>query len=248
MRWEGAAKRSEGSRAWGCKHCRGREEGIWRNRSQRWADTQCAAASANRSPPLPANQTSPLEWSTTLSWVGARGSLVLSASFYGFSSVFVGLKPILVYNWNNGVLLWLEKECCKSPRGVFRPQKTSFVPVVDSDDGFALSPMTGWISHLNEHLQRKTNGPTSPYCLFDKRNKVTCPVLLQRDWRTLREQIKSSARDGFHPRWSPKVSPRFNVIRLVLKSTGFVWNLRHFLKRYLFTARKSFVNDFAREW
>ena len=53
MRWEGAAKRSEGSRAWGCKHCRGREEGIWRNRSQRWVDTEYVTASANPCSPLP---------------------------------------------------------------------------------------------------------------------------------------------------------------------------------------------------
>lgn len=48
----------------------------------------------------------------------------------------------------------------------------SFFSVVDSEVDFVVSAVTGWISHLDEHLQRETNGPTSLYCLFNKRDKV----------------------------------------------------------------------------
>lgn len=57
--------------------------------------------------------------------------------------------------------------------GYFWPQKAFFVPLVDSEDAFAVSAVTGWISHLDLRLQRETNGPTSLYCLFNKRDKVT---------------------------------------------------------------------------
>lgn len=71
MRWEGAAKRSEGSRAWGCKHCRGREEGIGRNRSQRWFNTEYVRGARPIAALLfPTNQAPASERSTTFSWIG----------------------------------------------------------------------------------------------------------------------------------------------------------------------------------
>lgn len=57
--------------------------------------------------------------------------------------------------------------------GYFWPQKAFFVPLVNSGDVFAVSAVAGWISHLDQPLQRETNGPTSLYCLFNKRDKVT---------------------------------------------------------------------------
>lgn len=52
--------------------------------------------------------------------------------------------------------------------------------MVESEVDSAVSAVTGWISHLDKHLQRKTNGPTSLYCLFNKRDEVA-DNLLQRD-------------------------------------------------------------------
>lgn len=45
--------------------------------------------------------------------------------------------------------------------------------MADSEVDFAVSAVTRRISHLDEHLQRRTNGPTSPYCLPNKRDEVT---------------------------------------------------------------------------
>lgn len=53
MQWEGAVERSRGSRASGCKHCRGREEGIWRNRSQRCRHTGPGSQSERAAAPPP---------------------------------------------------------------------------------------------------------------------------------------------------------------------------------------------------
>lgn len=69
IQWEGAAKRSKGSRACHCKHCRGWEEGIGCNRSQCWVVTEYVRPFAT------ANQVSPLKQSTTVlqnifSWIG----------------------------------------------------------------------------------------------------------------------------------------------------------------------------------
>lgn len=100
MRWEGAAKRSEGSRAWGCKHCRGREEGIWRNRSQCWVDTEYVTVSANRSAPFPANEMSPLEQSTTFSWIGETLWLLVLPRALKFFSV-CGLK---LKSWSSCII------------------------------------------------------------------------------------------------------------------------------------------------
>lgn len=171
MRWEGAAKRSEGSRAWGCKHCRGWEEGIGRNRSQRWVDTEYVSATANRSPPLP-HQSDVSTWAeyyVLMNWT--RDSLVISASQSFFSLLFAVLKLILMYNWDIYILqelpLWLERNV-----GNHSSQKAFFVSVVKSEVDFAVSAVTGWISHLDKHLQRKTNAPTSLYCPFNKRDEV----------------------------------------------------------------------------
>lgn len=66
--------------------------------------------------------------------------------------------------------------------GYFWPQKAFFVPVVDSEVDVEVSAVTGRISHLDEHLQRQTNGPTRLHCLINKRTRsqITRPVLLQR--------------------------------------------------------------------
>ena len=69
--------------------------------------------------------------------------------------------------------LWLQRNAVKHLGVVFPLQKHSFVPVVDSEVDFAVSAVTRRISHLDEHLQRRTNGPTSPYCLLNKRDEVT---------------------------------------------------------------------------
>ena len=62
MRWEGAARRSEGSRAWGRKHCRGRDEGSTSNRSLRSpSPSQNEAVLANPRSPPPTNEMSSLE-------------------------------------------------------------------------------------------------------------------------------------------------------------------------------------------
>ena len=44
---------------------------------------------------------------------------------------------------------------------------------MNSGDVFAVSAVAGGISHLDQPLQRETKGPTSLYCLFNKRDKVT---------------------------------------------------------------------------
>lgn len=174
MQWEGAAKRSEGSRAWGCKHCRGREEGIWRNRSQCWDDSEYVTASANHSAPFPANEMFPLEQSTTLAWRGETLWLLVllrALVFFPLDDVkTLNLKRL--YCWDNlhysGDSTLSGKYCSKSPQGVFPLSPWCILYVT-----FMVSAMTGWISHLDEHLQRETNGPTGLHCLFNKRDKVT---------------------------------------------------------------------------
>lgn len=104
MRWEGAAKRSEGSRAWGCKHCRGREEGIGRNRSQRWVDTEYVSATANRSAPLPRQSDVPTWAEYYVLMNRTRASLAISASQSFFSLSFAVLKLILMYKWDTYIL------------------------------------------------------------------------------------------------------------------------------------------------
>lgn len=170
MRWEGAAKRSEGSRAWGCKHCRGRE-GIWRNRSQRWVVTVLA----NHSPPLPC------QWGVCLSrvlrshesdqrWLAVPFPAAAASLF-----VVLNLKLNLMLYWDHEhVLLVTGEERCKSLWCVCGLRRLYFASCVEFFRvDFVVSAWTGWISHLNEHLQRETNGPTSLYCLFNKRDKVT---------------------------------------------------------------------------
>lgn len=138
MQWEGAAKRSEGSRAWGCKHCRGREEGIWRNRSQCWVVTEYVTASANRSPPFPANEMSPLERSTTSAWCGETLRLLVLLRALIFSPLcdVKSLNLKQMYCWDN--LHYSEdstvsgKYCSKSPQGVFGHRRFPFVPVMHS--------------------------------------------------------------------------------------------------------------------
>lgn len=99
MRWEGAAKWSEGSRAWGCKHCRGREEGIWRNRSQRWVDTEYVTAPANRGAPPP-RQSDDSTWAEYYVLMNrTRDASVISASQSSCRLIFLLICGIKASGW-----------------------------------------------------------------------------------------------------------------------------------------------------
>lgn len=81
------------------------------------------------------------------------------------------------------------QECCKSCLCICL--SLSFLledPKADS----AVSAVTGWISHLDKHLQRETNGPTSLLLsLLQRRqgHREPAPSCL-RDGQTLKKQIK----------------------------------------------------------
>lgn len=65
------------------------------------------------------------------------------------------------------------KECCNALWSIFFcPPKAFFVSLVEAEVDFAVSAVTGWMSHLDKHLQRKTNDPTRLHCLCNKRDKV----------------------------------------------------------------------------
>ena len=87
MRWEGAARRSEGSRAWGRKHCRGRDEGSRSNRSLRSESSQNEAVQ-----PIPARVFQPMR---CLGWIlplPGRAGLTPQPSAPSFCPLLNSLK------------------------------------------------------------------------------------------------------------------------------------------------------------
>lgn len=64
------------------------------------------------------------------------------------------------------------EDCCKSLASICGLWGHSLSLAVEPELDFSVSAATGWISHLDKTLQRKTNGPTSRHCLFNKRDEV----------------------------------------------------------------------------